>query len=334
MKKFMVYLSFQVICSISFLSGCAPYENVSETIYMQDAKIDAPLFQIPIFLSTSDTSSIMEVIPRIFLGRNKSALIKAGSSTRVNRDGIFQVDTIFENGYYYYRPAEGVNVYSPKKYNCLINSTIYSLGLDANLSFSKLIVISGGFSYSQVNYHGLMGYRAGIGFKNYEAPYGIRFDAGLFWQETYYDVSTIVVTTTKEWFGGTTTSAGFFRDEGTHNNSGYYLNMDITFNDEYFPLGGFLNFGFHKQTLLDVEPSNYDKNYYYDDTLIPIFGTYSRQDMRQSVDASFFNFTPGLMFEYFPSARIIGGARFIFEIGDQKSVGKLISPFLQMQFAF
>lgn len=326
-------LTFLFLCFI-LSSGCAPYEEVRETIYMQNAAIKVPLLQTPVFLNTGDSTSTFEITPRIFLGNNKIFKGSAGTPTMVNGSGIFQVDTVFEGDYFYYREAPGANVYHPKKENYSITASMYNLGLDANINVTKAFSLSGGYNFSVIDKNILEGYRAGIGLRNYQSPYGIRLDGGFMWQESYYDVSNVIITSYTEWGGGSSSKVAFYRDIGVQTNSSFYLNLSITFYDRISPLGGFINIGYYKQSLLDIEPKDFDENYFNDGNPFTIGGEYSREDLRSSIETAFLNITPGLLFEFFQSARIIGGVRYVLEMGDQNVMNNILFPFVQMQFVF
>ena len=156
----------------------------------------------------------------------------------------------------------------------------------------------------------------------------MRFDAGIIWQNLYYDASTVVVSEVKNlWSGYTNTDVSFFRDkEKTRSINPYF---SLTYNSAYSesPVNFLLSLGFFTQTVVSFEPTTYNPEYYFWGNTIKV------NDKRGESMASFFTFTPGLILTLGPEGEIVAGARILHEnvIGNSKQ-STFISPLLQFNF--
>jgi hypothetical protein len=312
---------FIISFSVILITGCTTSEVVHDTIYLQNAKINAPLVQIPVFLSTSDTTSNFIITPRIFIGRNETFKGQISGHSLVNQTGIFQVDS--SNSY----EIPGVNIYDFKGDNFQLYTSTFNFGFDADFMIGEKVLLSGGLNFSSIENSSLIGFRGGLGFKNYNRPMGFRFDIGLSWQELQYDVQSLIV---REKSSSNTNEVFFLRDKGKQKNSGFYLNFNLTHDDPESPIGGFANLGYIEQYMLDIEPLEYD-NSVYDEPFNN--SEYQQSDLRNEIKSGFFNVSAGILLKITDNLRVMGGIKYFTEITDKNIIPDYISPFVQFHLA-
>jgi hypothetical protein len=319
-----------ILLSFFLLTGCAN-EVIKDTIYLQNAKINAPVSQLPVFLTTSDSSSIFVVRPRIFIGNNNTYSSRVSGHSNVNFNGEFQVDTIMQDGRYSYIESPGANRYTFKGENYELNTTSLNIGFDADISISKSFIISGGLNFSNINQTTLRNWRGGIGLRNYSRPYGLRFDAGVSWQEVQYDVQSIII---REKTSSQYNEVFFLRDQGKQNNQGFYFNLNLTHDDPDALLGGFVNLGYIQQIILNVEPLEYDRSFYDNSINFDYTREYFQTNLVQEITTGFLNASSGIFYNFYENIRLIIGLKYITEISDNKIAKDQFSPFLQLHLAF
>lgn len=300
--KFYLGKIFSISLLISFCS-CGP--TVTDTLYVQDVNVKGPINQPPIRVTGKD-SSTFTISPKVFINSNKGYNGLVDGHTKVNSDGIFQVDTAANgNGIHYYESA-GANGFEFKGENLHWSLPDYSVGFDLDIAISRKVALSGGFSMSGKDKNNLYGYRAGLGFFSASGNYGIRFDGGVIWQKYSYDASSVIIRED----GSSSKEVFFFRDKGSSVNLNHYLSL--TFNTIYdqLPLNFLLNVGYTGQSLIDYEPKNMDRTYY---VIIPN-PNYNVEDRRGEAYAAFVNVSPGIYANLNEWSRLLLAVRFFFEL--------------------
>jgi hypothetical protein len=86
----MIKIKYLIVLGALLASGCAN-EVVQDTIFLQNAKINAPVTQMPVFLSASDTLNVIVIRPRMFIGKNNKYYGRLSGHSRVNINGEFQI---------------------------------------------------------------------------------------------------------------------------------------------------------------------------------------------------------------------------------------------------
>lgn len=324
--KTRIYIIF-LLAAILILSGCSPYEQVEDTIYLQNASVKTSLFQIPIFLN--DESSQFIIRPHLSLGKLNSAAGSVGEHTKVNSSGLYQVDTLSDG----YREPSGANSFNYKGSNFQIKNNDFTLGLDLDIFFSQKFGLSGGIGFSEVENVSFSNYRVGIALRDHSGITGIRFDAGVAWMETQNDIRSVIVRTTKEWGSSTTESHIIFtRDKDLQHNTAYYLNLGLTLRPPESPIGVFINLGYINQQLLDYEPYSYDEDY-YQQIWFPWYneGEYYQSDLRSEYNAGLLDLSGGVLFNFMPTMKLAAGVKYYTELSENL-IPSTVYPFVSLQF--
>jgi hypothetical protein len=76
------------------LTGC----TITQEIYLQQVDIKSPVFEPPLLISDSAKSGDFTLSPYISFANNRTFAGSLGSHTKVNRYGIYQLDTTY-SGY-------------------------------------------------------------------------------------------------------------------------------------------------------------------------------------------------------------------------------------------
>jgi len=317
---------FQIAAGIIglFFSGCY---TVEQTIYLQDVKVSGPLNQPPLQVTTHNKTAFT-LTPKFSFNSRNYISGNVESHTDVNDSGIYQIDTVHNSdGTSSYKISDANNrAFSGD--NLRWDMPKISAGIDMDIGLSSSFALTGGLAYSGDQYRDYFGGTIGIGFIKLKENGAMRFDAGIIWQNLYYDASTVVVSEVKNlWSGYTSTDVSFFRDkEKTRSINPYF---SLTYNSAYSesPVNFLLSLGFFTQTVVSFEPTTYNPEYYFWGNTIKV------NDKRGESMASFFTFTPGLILTLGPEGEIVAGARILHEnvIGNSKQ-STFISPLLQFNF--
>ncbi len=321
-------LFFSGIFLLLLLTNCT---TVKETIYLQQIEVNSPISPTPINITTPDKKAIT-ISPRFSIGTTKSVSGMISGHTPINASGNFQVDTIFnQSGGWTYTETQGANVFEYRGENLKWNIPDFTIGLDADLRPFDKFALSGGFAFSQTKSKSLTTGRFGIGFFGGEERIGLRFDAGLIWQQVAYDASTVVVRESSIINGNSVSEVIFYRDINKEANLNYYLSLTVNSIYPEWPVNWFLTAGYQNLNLVDFEPRDYDEYYYPFFPLIPFpYDPVITEDLRGEANANVFNVSPGIYFDFTQDIRILIGSRiyFISEIEDL-SKGVFLVPMLQ-----
>jgi hypothetical protein len=172
-----------------------------------------------------------------------------------------------------------------------------------------------------------MNWRAGIALMQYQRPTGFRFDFGITGQQVNYNVQSLIVRTVNN---SAEKQVIFLRDKGFQTNINYYFNLNLTLDDPDALFGYFANLGYIQQTLLDVKPYEYDKDYdeYWFD-----YRDYQQTDLRNTMKSGFFTANAGLLLNFYSNVRLVGGVKYLKEIADPGFIPQIVTPFVQLNFA-
>ncbi len=296
---------FNVASIIFFLNSCT---TITDSLYVQDVDVKGPINQPPIRITGRDSASFT-ISPKFFINSNKSYNGLIEGHTKVNSEGVFQVDTTVNGNQTTYNISQNANTFDFEGENLHWFMPNYMVGLDIDIAISKKVALSGGFSLSGKNKTNLYGYRVGLGFFSASENIGVRFDGGLIWQKYTYDASSVIVRDE----GSSESEVIFFRDIGKSTNLNHYLSL--TFNTIYdnLPVNFLLNVGYSGQSLIDYEPETPDDEYYVLDPY------YRVEDMRGEAYAAFINVSPGIYANINEWSRLVFAVRFFFEVDFEES---------------
>jgi hypothetical protein len=305
MRRDLVLL--KLLFSVFVFTSCT---TVKETIYLQDVTASGPINTPPVRITKNKTEGQVTVSPRILINTNHSI----AGNTKGER----------------YRDNVQDSLFNPFEKNLRWEFPDFIAGLDFDFALSKSFSLAGGFNYAHVNQTQLLGGSLGIAFFKEKNQLAFRFDAGIMLQQIYFDAKTVVVTTIDNLFGDPETSVIYYRDRDK--NSGLDLYAMLTFNtamNEY-PFNFFLSAGYFNQTVLNFEPQTTT-----DLTYLFILSSKTVEDTRGETSAAFLSLTPGVFYDFSETARLIVGARLLFETGlDKSHPDFLVLPHIQFDLSF
>jgi hypothetical protein len=146
-KKVLVF-----ICPV-LLSSCT---TITDSLFVQDIKVRGPINQPPIKVTGRDSAQFT-ISPKIFINSNKNFEGFVEGHTKVNNEGIFQVDTIVNGNGVSYKISHGANRFDFEGKNLHWTIPDYMVGLDLDIALSPKIALSGGFSLSSKDKTNLFG---------------------------------------------------------------------------------------------------------------------------------------------------------------------------------
>ena len=304
-----------------FLCGCF---TVEQTIYLQDVNVSGPVNQPPLQVTTQNKTAIT-ISPRISFNNRKYISGNVENHTQVNYEGYYQIDTIFySDGSKSYQISDANNQPFDGD-NLRWDIAQLNAGLDMDFRLSGAFAITAGISYASDKERDYFGGTIGFGFFKLSESGAVRFDAGIIWQNLYYDAATVVVSEVRNiWSDYTRTDISFFRDRARSRSINPYFSL--TYNSTYAesPVNFLLSLGFFTQTVLSFEPQTYDPAYFFWGNSVVV------NDKRGESMASFITLTPGLIFSFGTGAEIVAGVKILHEnvIGNSKQ-STFISPTVQ-----
>ena len=322
----MKYLTLISLSLFVIISGCT---TVNQTIYLQDIKVSGPIDNPPLNITTDQKKGSFTFSSRFSINDNKSLSGRIEKHTDVNYDGIYRVDTLFNNdGTRSYRESSGnVNEYNGKNLEWDIPNFLAAFDMD--YAVGNNFALNVGLNYSVQNQDDFLGGCAGLGFFSENEGTALRFDVGVMWQSLSYVASTVVITTVKPFSGSPTTTVDFFKDRNKSTNWNPYAFLTFNTSSQNTPLNFFLNIGLFGQTLFDFEPSDPNPEYY------PFGVTVIRNDQRGESTTTFLTLGTGVFLNLTERSKIIAGVRFMKETQiEETSKSLFILPVLQVDIGF
>jgi hypothetical protein len=318
-----IYIIFAGILSL-FLCGCY---TVEQTIYLQDVRVSGPLNQTPLQVTTQNKTAIT-ITPRISFNNREFISGNVESHTTVNETGVYQIDTIFNNDGSKSYQISDANNRPYERDNLRWNIARVNAGLDMDFQLSNVFALTAGVSYAADKERDYFGGTIGFGLCKLTETGAIRFDAGIIWQNLYYDAATVVVSEVRDiWSDYTRTDISFFRDRARSRSVNPYFSL--TYNSAFSEssVNFLLSLGFFTQTVLSFEPQRYDPAYFFWGNSVVV------NDKRGESMASFITLTPGLIMSFGTGAEIVAGVKILHEnvIGNSKQ-STFISPTVQFNF--
>ena len=177
MKKIIILIS--LINIIYFvLNGCSPSTTITK-IYLQEVEVSGPINSSPVHITDSSATGVT-ISPRISFNTKNTHTGKIDEHTRVNSQGVFQVDTIFNgNGTFYFQETPGANKYQFDGKNFTWYTSDVTASLDIDFKISKSFAFFVGGNYSVVKHKPIWGGLFGIGLMGTGESAAFRLDVGL-----------------------------------------------------------------------------------------------------------------------------------------------------------
>lgn len=307
-----------------FFTGCT---TTKQTIYLQDVQVNGPINTPPIHLSDNDTAGSFTVSPRFAINSGTKRLSgKISEHSKVNDQGILQLDTIMHEG----NPAYRISPANTKEYekdNFSWNLPEFSAGVDIDMKVLKGLALSLGLGFTNQSNINLVNGNFGLATYSSNENSSFRIELGLLYNQFHYIASTVVVTTVKPAFAPEYSYVTFYKDREKESHINPYLQITYNSSNKNLPANFFISFGFFGQTITDFEPNQYDNDYTF-------LGAHTiSEDTRGEVSTTFLNFSPGIYFNITPQHRILIGARCLYELGFEKiSKNFFVFPLAQIDF--
>lgn len=325
MKCGKMFLAVVIICIGIGFQACF---SVSDTLYLQDAVIYGPVSQPPVKFLNTENDKKFSFSPKVYLNNSSEKTGRITGHSKVNSEGVFQIDTNFtEDGLMLFKETSGANKYDFRGNNMKWHIPLYMIELDADFYVTPKLIFTGGISLSEVEQRNLFGWKLGMGFGGFSGEFGLRFDAGLIWQEYEYTASTVIERATTRLFQKTAHEVFLFEDKGKTTNLNHYFSINLHYAKEDAFINPFFGVAYSSQTILDFEPRNQHSE------LFPIVN-YKNTDLRGGANISYFVFTPGVYFYVNDSIKLIASTRF-FVGSDENNISNhsLTIPSLQLEFS-
>jgi hypothetical protein len=325
MKIIMLLIGLLSLVFFTMIS-CTPSTTVTK-IYLQEVEVYGPINSSPVHITDSSETGVT-ISPRISFNTKNTLNGKIDQHTLVNSQGVFQIDTIFNNdGTFYFQETPGANKYPFEGRNLTWYIPDITASLDFDFKISKSFAIFAGGNYSVVEQKSVWGGLIGIGLMGTGKDAAFRFDVGLSIQEIPYNAYTIV-SVTNTGTSGTDSYVADYYDISSKTQYNPFAALTInSFNRDWL-FNVFLNAGYRSQSLINFTPEDqvYHNPFYYGDV-------YITEDNRGEATAGIIDITPGLYFNFGDTGRILLGAKFnwIVQIEELDYPFQVI-PMLQFDF--
>ncbi len=323
MKNFLKVIVLPLLLGI-ILQACG---FTSDTLYLQEAEVYGPINQPPVSFMNDSNDKTFSFSPKIYLNGTKKLKGQVSGHSKVNSAGIFAVDSsLDDSGYMIFKEKKTDNKFDFEGQNLTWHTPDYLVGFDLDYYMTSKFILSGGLTLSEVDNSNLFGWRLGVGLGGITNNVGIRFDAGLVWQEYEYSAQTVVVRDTWSFAGSSEDLVYYFDDRGKTTNLNHYVSINFHYSNREAVLNPFISFAYSKQKILDFEPHSARQEEF------PIYG-YNTIDLRGDADVSYLVITPGAYFHVNDWIKLVVSAKYFFA-GNIDNVTKenFVVPTLQLEF--
>ncbi|MFO7446500.1 MAG: hypothetical protein R6W90_09040 [Ignavibacteriaceae bacterium] len=317
----MIKLVLLSVFTLFIIAGCT---TVTETIYLQDIKVDGPVNHPPLHITKGQKTGTVTVSPRLSINPSGSFSGRLDGHTRVDQTGAYRVEKIEKSDGTWEYQESGENRYDFSGKNMNWDAAGSSVGVDVDIAVSDHFALFGGLNYVVHNQKDLIGGCAGMGFFSEKDNHGVRFDLGITWQEMFYDASTVVVTTVSPHRSPSYSYVTFYRDRDESSSINFFTSFTYNTALEDFPLNFFINASYFSQSLFDFEPGNANTDYY------PFAFTEKVIDARGEASAAFLSISPGIYQSIGSLGRVMLGVKMLKETQLENSSGSFfVLPVIQ-----
>ena len=315
---------FFIVIAGSFLSsGCVIETTTTTATHILNTKIDGPMTDIPIHVTTPNTPHTATLTPFFSLGTKKPFIGDVEGSTPWQQYGFYPRDTVYSaNG-------KKTVVRRIPDHNFTWNPSSMVFGGDVDI-VGKCSAFSGGLVFSRIGGATNMGGHVNVGIFAAERNVGVRFDVGVEVGRVYSQTSSVAVTTheLKSWWCTSTwTDTMFYFDEVSQTRFNYFA--PLTFNTAFdrFPANVVVQGAVHVQKFFSYAPSQrYSQAYLM---LIPCDQSSSKEEV--SLSSVCFSLAPGVFVDITKRIRLISGARFVWPLSASiAQPSLLVSPFARI----
>lgn len=307
--------------AFAFLLVAMPLLFIScatQSVYLQQLHTGGPAVTPPLFVTNGNTVDEFRLAPRVSLHDKKWLVGRAAGHSKVNANGVYQLDTIYSNGTIRYVEREGVNKYEFSGRNFSWEPTRFSVSLDADYQATRFVSLVFGANYSSGLSRTFLGANGGVAFSFQAQATAVRIDIGAHWSSVLYDAEYAVATKPFS-FGVSETDVVFFHEKGKSSFWNAYGAFTFNTKAASWPLQFFTQLAINRQTLVDL-----DRRGVTAEGTSVVVGS-----------VSFFIVTPGVYFDLSPTSRLLLGL----QLRDETELleadpGVLLAPFVQVELRF
>ncbi len=316
---------FYVLLISVLVSGCT---TVKQSVYLQNVEVGGPINQPPLHITSGLKAHTITVSPKVYVNTLKNYTGLTGGHTTVNSKGYYQVDTVFDNSGSPSYSESGTNLYEYNGKNLDWQLPDASVGLQVDIALTDHFAINGGINYAEINHNKLMNGSVGLGFFTEKEGSAVRFDFGLLFQNTYYDASSVVVTTYDPAFGPEKTLISFYRDYNKSTSTDFYGSLTFNSNNKNSIINYYFSLSYFGQTVLNYKPHDLETDIYP-------FSYVNTSTSEGDINTSFFSATPGIYTDISDWGRLSLGVGFLKELNiDNSSRSLFITPVVQFDMFF
>ncbi len=315
-----------LVCAVLF--GCGETKEV--TLYLQGLQVRGPAMNPPVHITQNPEGNEVHIIPRFSVGSTQTMSGRIQGHTKVNRNGVFRVDTVFRSDSgVVFQDRGNVNVNPFDGKNLTRKFPSYSVGADIDVGLSKVWALSFGTLYSSMDGQGLWSYRAGLGIRSHKGSMGFRIEFGWQWEEFVYEAYTVV---TERPLSSSVSTVSFYRDEAKKTFGRFYGSLVLNTVRDNWPVNLFFQVALTGQKLDEIQPRVLQEQLW---VIPPFFIVPAEQnlvhDLRGSFSSTFVHVSPGLFINLDENVRVLTGVRISFgpEI-DDRSNATIVAPFVQI----
>ena len=307
----------------SICAGLAAGCSVTETVYLQDIEITGPINQPPVHVTRNVEPDALTLSPHVSIGATRRINAHVEGHSRVNAAGVFQVDTLHNSdGTLSLSEPAGMNIYEYSGENLHWDIPSAQVGLDVNLALSRGAAITGGIRYASSDNQSSLSGHAGFALLSEKERSGVRFEGGVLFNASSYEVSSLVVTQSSI-LNSSSTYIMFYRDRNERTSVNPYGTFTFNTNNPEWTVNIFFQGSVSWQTLYDFTPSQR--------SIGGPFSEINTHDLRGEHTSAIFGVTPGLYIDAGSSGRFLAGVRVLkYDIEDQLA----LIPMVQVDFTW
>ena len=322
MKKYL----FPALLIISvILTGCT---TITQTTYLQNVEITGPINPPPIKVIDGQKAGDITLSTSFSFNQTNKSNANTGTHTKVNSQGIYQIDTVKDGTSIWYAPS-GNDTYDFEGKNLLWNLPEFSFTVNSAICISNHVDFSAGLNFVNQDHRSLIGGNAGFGFFTEKENSAFRLNVGILWQQLYYYATSAVITEYKPAFSSSKTEVYFYKDQDKTTSWNPYVSLTYNSTMKDFPLNFFLNLGFFGETIYDFKPTRPNEEFY------PFGINFHSVDARGEGTASFFTYGGGIYLRLTDFAKFSAGVRFFNETQFDGSPNSFYAlPIIQVDMNF
>jgi hypothetical protein len=304
--KRLVCSSLALLLGAAMWSGCWKQE-----VFLQDLNVTQGVAAPPVHLTTDSMATTVRISPRITFHNGSAASGRIDGHSRVNRDGIFQVDTIQAG---VLRETPGANQYQFTGKNLAWNFPRAVMGFDIDAALTDRFALNGSIEFGLNSGGRVVNGHLGAALLLPGRPTSGRIEAGVRFQRHPYRADYLVTFTPAF---SSRTEVWYRTISGSQSSVDPYVSLTLNSTMRERAFGWLLSLGYCGQTLLSFDAPRLDD--------------YSPGSF--SATLSVFSVTPAIVIHAADDLDVIGGVRILWPgvFQDENDPAVLIAPMIQFE---